>query len=194
MSDNEHTPSSLGNCSGKAVHSHVLSVKHSVGEPIPEFAQAPEKGTKVPSFSRRQDAGDVFPKEPGGLIAVSNGKIGEGEIPARVSQALTKSSDRKTLAGRSSNENIDSCIRPILELRHVAKVGHMRVVMRQDGAGKLLDFSERERLPSERVPSNRRRLDAAAYGEVFHGSSLTMWKVWTFTARSASWHGLQSQV
>jgi hypothetical protein len=42
VSDNEHTTASLG-------HSKVLSVKHSVGEPIPEFDQAPEYGTKVPS-------------------------------------------------------------------------------------------------------------------------------------------------
>jgi hypothetical protein len=41
-SDNEHTAASLG-------HSEILSVKHSVGEPIPEFDQAPENGTKVPS-------------------------------------------------------------------------------------------------------------------------------------------------
>jgi hypothetical protein len=43
VSDNEHTAAALG-------HSKELSVKHSVGPPIPEFAQAPEYGTKVPSF------------------------------------------------------------------------------------------------------------------------------------------------
>jgi hypothetical protein len=45
VSDNEHTAAALG-------HSEVLSVKNSVGEPIPEFDQAPENGTKVPSASR----------------------------------------------------------------------------------------------------------------------------------------------
>ena len=40
MSDNEHATAPLWN-------SKVLSVKHSVGPPIPEFAQAPEDGTKV---------------------------------------------------------------------------------------------------------------------------------------------------
>jgi hypothetical protein len=44
MSDNEHTAAALG-------HSEELSVKHSVGEPIPEFDHAPENGTKVPSSS-----------------------------------------------------------------------------------------------------------------------------------------------
>jgi hypothetical protein len=43
MSDNEHTTASLG-------HSEELSVKNPVGEPIPEFAQHPEEGAKIPSF------------------------------------------------------------------------------------------------------------------------------------------------
>jgi hypothetical protein len=51
-SNNEHTPSSLRDSPSKPVHSHVLSVQHSVGEPIPEFDQAPEEGTKVPSSAR----------------------------------------------------------------------------------------------------------------------------------------------
>jgi hypothetical protein len=42
ISDNEHATPSLG-------HSEVLSVKHSVGEPIPEFPQPSKEGTKVPS-------------------------------------------------------------------------------------------------------------------------------------------------
>lgn len=41
-SDNKHTAAALG-------HSEILSVKHSVGEPIPAFDHAPENGTKVPS-------------------------------------------------------------------------------------------------------------------------------------------------
>lgn len=52
MSDNEHTPSSLRNRPAKPVHSDVLSVQHSVGEPIPEFDHAPEDGSKVPSSVR----------------------------------------------------------------------------------------------------------------------------------------------
>jgi hypothetical protein len=41
-SDNEDATAALWN-------SEELSVKHSVSEPIPEFNQAPENGTKVPS-------------------------------------------------------------------------------------------------------------------------------------------------
>lgn len=40
--DNEDTAAPLWN-------SEELSVKNSVGEPIPEFCQRPEEGTKVPS-------------------------------------------------------------------------------------------------------------------------------------------------
>jgi hypothetical protein len=42
MADNEHTLAALG-------QSEILSVKNSVGEPIPDLAQAREDGTKIPS-------------------------------------------------------------------------------------------------------------------------------------------------
>jgi hypothetical protein len=42
ISDNEHAAAALWN-------SKELSVKHSVGEPIPEFDQPSENGTKIPS-------------------------------------------------------------------------------------------------------------------------------------------------
>ncbi len=48
-SDNEDTSPALRDGSGPSPHSHVLSVQHSVGPPIPEFAQRPEEGAKVPS-------------------------------------------------------------------------------------------------------------------------------------------------
>jgi hypothetical protein len=42
ISDNKHATAPLWN-------SKVLSVKHSVGDAIPEFDHAPEYGAKVPS-------------------------------------------------------------------------------------------------------------------------------------------------
>ena len=48
-SDNEHTLPSLWDGASVAVHSDKLSVKNSVGEPIPEVAQEPDEGSKVPS-------------------------------------------------------------------------------------------------------------------------------------------------
>jgi len=53
MSDNEDTAAALG-------YSKELSVKNSVSEPIPEFAQHPEEGSKRPSSVNRQDAGNVI--------------------------------------------------------------------------------------------------------------------------------------
>jgi len=147
MSDNEHTPSSLRDGPLHSVHSDVLSVKHSVGEPIPEFAQAPEEGSKIPPAVRRQDAGDVLPNQPLGPIAVSNGKIGEREVPAWVSKSLAKSRDGEGLARSSADENIDICIRPFLEFRYVAEVRDIGIVMRQDFARELLDFREEHRRP-----------------------------------------------
>jgi hypothetical protein len=51
-SDNEDTSPALRDGSGPSPHSHVLSVKASVAPPIPEFAQRPEEGAKVPSSVR----------------------------------------------------------------------------------------------------------------------------------------------
>jgi hypothetical protein len=65
MSDNEHTAAALWN-------SEVLSVKNSVGEPIPEFRQPSEEGSKSPSSVNRQDTGYIFPDNPLGAILVNN--------------------------------------------------------------------------------------------------------------------------
>ena len=83
MSDNEHTAAALG-------HSEELSVKHSVGEPIPEFDHAPENGSKIPSDVRRQDAGNVLPSEPAGAQAISQPKIFEGQVAAVIVQAASE--------------------------------------------------------------------------------------------------------
>ncbi len=50
MSDNDDTLALLGN-------SEVLSVQHSVGEPIPEFCQRPEDGTHCAPVSPHAAAG-----------------------------------------------------------------------------------------------------------------------------------------
>jgi hypothetical protein len=86
VSDNEHTAASLG-------HSEILSVKHPVCEPIPEDCQPSEEGTKVPSSSGGQNAGDVLPDQPVGAISFSNGKIGKHEVATRVIQSFSESCD-----------------------------------------------------------------------------------------------------
>lgn len=57
MSDNEHALASLG-------HAEVLSVQNSVGEPIPEFRQRPEDGTKIPSVIETEETWHVLADEP----------------------------------------------------------------------------------------------------------------------------------
>ena len=140
MSDNEDTAAALG-------YSEVLSVKHSVGPPVPEFAQRPEEGTKVPSSARRQDTGDVFPDDPARPVLVNHAEIDEGQVTARVSQSLSKTRDREGLAGRPADEQIDSDIWPLLELRHVAEVRHRRKMVLQYLARELLNLAEELRLP-----------------------------------------------
>jgi hypothetical protein len=84
--DNEHTATALGD-------SKPLSVKNSVCEPIPEFAQRPEEGAKIPSFATTEDARDVFPNDPFGLEDSSKLDESEGQVATRVIQATSQSCD-----------------------------------------------------------------------------------------------------
>jgi hypothetical protein len=83
VSNNEHTAASLG-------HSEVLSVKNPVGEPIPEFPQPSEEGSKRPCFVR-QKAGHVLIDHPSGAIAFKDSKKRQGEVSSRVSKPSAKS-------------------------------------------------------------------------------------------------------
>lgn len=109
MADHEHATTCAG-CS------ETDSVQNPVGEPIPEFCQAPEQGAKRPSSINRQDTGDVLPDQPAGAIPASNGKIGKQEPATRIVKSLSESCDREGLAGGASNEKIDCCIGPRLPL------------------------------------------------------------------------------
>jgi hypothetical protein len=100
MSDKKETEAALWN-------SEVLSVKHSPREPIPEFDQPSENGTKVPSSVRRQDAGDVLPNQPLGPFALSKPKIFEGQVATVVSQASSKARNAEGLTGRSSDKKVN---------------------------------------------------------------------------------------
>jgi hypothetical protein len=86
IADNEHTLASLG-------QSEILSVQNSVSEPIPEFAQPSEEGAKVPSSRRRQDAGDVLPKNPTGAQPISQSQKFKGQVAACVGHASSQSGD-----------------------------------------------------------------------------------------------------
>ncbi|SPK73703.1 protein of unknown function [Cupriavidus taiwanensis] len=84
--DNEDAAALLWN-------SEVLSVKNSVGEPIPEFCQAPEEGAKIPPFVTRQDTGHVFPNEPAGAISTSNRNEDPRQVATRIVHAAALAGD-----------------------------------------------------------------------------------------------------
>jgi|TARA_R100000479_G_scaffold176487_1_gene131305 hypothetical protein len=98
ISDNEHTAAALWN-------SEELSVKNSVGEPIPELAQRPEEGSKIPSSTTRQDAGDILPNDPAGLLSLIKSKEFEGQVATVVSQPLSEPCDAERLAGVPPTSN-----------------------------------------------------------------------------------------
>ena len=133
MSDNEHTTASLG-------HSEVLSVKNAVGEPIPELPQPSEQGSKRSGFVR-QNAGDVFPQNPLGAIAVNDAKKCEGEVAPRVSKSFAKSRNAEGLAGGSPNENVDCVFFPFMVFGHVTVVWNVRPVVSPDGIWEWFNFA-----------------------------------------------------
>jgi hypothetical protein len=116
--DNEHTATALGD-------SKPLSVKNSVGEPIPEFCQRPEEGAKIPSSCRRQDAGDVFPDHPSGPQDSNKLSESECQVATRVFQSFSQPCDGERLAWSSSDEkrNWSFMLQLLLrEFGHVADV------------------------------------------------------------------------
>ena len=140
ISDNEHTTASLRDSEFEVACSHVLSVEHPICEPIPEFCQPCEEGSKIFSLVIGEDARNVFPHAPAGTITASEGEIGEHEVSTRVIKSTAKSRDTEALAGRSSDKQVNKSIRPLLEFGHVSAVRHVRVSVRQNCRRKGLDL------------------------------------------------------
>src|SRR6056297_898679 len=146
----------------------MLSVQHSVGEPIPEFAQAPEEGAKVPSFVRGQNAGDILPYDPAGAEAISKPEIFEGQVATVVGHSLSEPGDAEGLTGRSSDKKLNCIMVSRLYLREIAPQRHVRVPMLQHRARERFDFRKESRPPSERRPRFGRGLDAGTDGPEDH--------------------------
>jgi hypothetical protein len=129
VADNEHTAATLGD-------SKPLSVKNAVGEPIPEFCQRPEEGSKIPSFAATEDARHVFPNDPFGLHDISKLDESEGQVATRVSQSAPEASDAEGLTGSASDHKVNwaAFIKHLLrDLGHVADVGEAKVVLDNGG-------------------------------------------------------------
>jgi hypothetical protein len=161
ISDNEHTAASLGN-------SKELCVQDSVGPPIPDLPQRPEEGTKIPSGSAGQDAGDVFPDNPFRLVSVCNSEVGEHEVATRISQSFSESGNAEALAGSPADEDVWFIVTPLGREGHVTEVLHRRVVMGKHRRWELVDFGERQRPEAKRRPRYRRGFYPAANTEILH--------------------------
>ena len=136
----------------------MLSVQHSVGEPIPEFDQPSEEGTKVPSSVARQDAGDVLPHHPSGACAISKAEKLERQLAALVSHASSKAGDREGLAGGASDKKVNCAILIGSDGGEVPMQRDLRIVVSEDSAGERFNFAERGSFPSKRVPGYARGL------------------------------------
>jgi hypothetical protein len=159
ISDKEDAAAALWN-------SEELSVKNSVGEPIPEFCQPPEHGSKRPSSVDREDTGHVLPGQPAGPEATSKFKELEREFATLVIHAASQSGDGEGLAGGSSNKKVNwSCIGS--DAGEVAMVRNSGVSVAQQLARKGVDLCEPCGLPSQRTPRNRCCFDSTADGAIF---------------------------
>src|ERR1700677_4617847 len=85
----------------------MLSVKTWVCDPIPEFDQHPEEGSKRPSVVDRQDAGDVLPHQPYGPESASKSSKLDSEVATRVIQSRSLTGDGERLARCSSGQKVD---------------------------------------------------------------------------------------
>jgi hypothetical protein len=133
VADNEHTAAALGD-------SKPLSVKNSVGEPIPELAQRPEEGSKIPPFAATEDARHVFPYDPLGLHDSSKLDESEGQVATRVSQSSSKPCDGEGLARGASDQKVNWAVAIKHLLRDLGHVAHIRE------PEAVLDNGGRERL------------------------------------------------
>jgi hypothetical protein len=125
MSDNEDATAPLG-------YSEVLSVKNSVGEPIPEFPQHPEKGSKCSSFVNRQDAGDVLPYQPSGPQSASKVSVLNRELATLSIHSCSETGDAEILARCSSDQKVDCSILISSDRSEIANVRNFGIVVRQN--------------------------------------------------------------
>lgn len=133
MSDKKDSTASLGD-------SDETSVQHSVGEPVAEFCQRPEDGTKVPSASRRQDTGDVFPDDPARAKSISEPHELQGKVATRVRKPASESGNAESLARSSSDEQVT--IGPGCNRREVADILNLWESVSEYSGRKRGDFCE----------------------------------------------------
>src|SRR3546814_6511756 len=103
-------------------------------------------------------------------LSVGDGEIGEHEGASRIFQSSTQPCNAKRLARRSSNEDVDFMVGPLLESRHVAMVWDVGVSGREHRARERLDLRSESGPEAERLPGHGGRLYPARSDE--HTSEL----------------------
>jgi hypothetical protein len=156
ISDNEHATPALGN-------SEELSVKNAVGEPIPEFPQEPEEGSKCPSVVGGQDAGDVLPYQPAGPNSASKFNELDRELTTLSVHARSESSDAEVLARCSADKKVNWSNVVCSDLGKVPEVRHRGKTMRENRAWKLVDLRDEGALPAQGLPCDRGGLDTRTH-------------------------------
>ena len=159
-SDNEDATAALGN-------SEELSVKNSVRDPIPEFPQDPEDGSKRPPSIDRQQAGDVLEDNPSGKNSANNSKAFKRDVATRVIHPRPESCDGKGLAGTPENKDIWSFKAVAPYLCDIPEVRGLGVMMRQYGRRERLDLRTPQAFPSKGFRRNLWCADAGAQSRQF---------------------------
>jgi hypothetical protein len=198
--DNEHTLASLG-------QSEVLGIKcspaggsrrsidHASTRPSAlEYdgvitADKPAQEAAKGVVGRRENSWDVFPNNEPWLDGVDDMKELQCEIAALIVERLSMSGHAERLARRAGGDEIDlvQIDRPV-ELREVAVVRNVGVVVFEHSRREWLDLRERDRLPAERLPCGGWSADARADGDVSHGFLSGHWKgiQWVQNSRTPS--------
>ena len=169
MSDSEQTPPSLGDCSGKAVHSDILSVQHSPRDMIPDGINRLDEPLEVHASVCGERAWYIFPYEPPRTHRLKKSYIGHRETASLIIEASLLTCDREPLAGCSSNKKVNcSGILFSIYFRHVSNIRHVRKTLTQNLAGEWIYLREKHRLPSESLPCKACRLHTTADACVSH--------------------------
>src|SRR3546814_3259742 len=93
-----------------------------------------------------------LPDRPPRPVSVGDGEIGEHEGTSRIFQSSTQPCNAKRLARRSSNEDVDLMVGPLLESRHVAMVWDAGVSGRETRTRERLDFRSESGPEAKRLP------------------------------------------
>jgi hypothetical protein len=160
MSDNDDATTLLGN-------SEELSVQNPVGEPIPEFPQAPEDGTEIPPLITTEQARHILADEPAWPCLSQDSHDVPPQPCSCSSQARTASRHGHVLTGPPCGDdspvgNKSSCSEVIAaHFGHVGElVGIGEMAVGDGGCGRV-DFDcrdgahtgtgERQREPADTV-------------------------------------------